>query len=265
MNETTNTNGVITQTANAVQARKPTSSMKDYVTAYTKEFAKALPSVISPERFARIATTALTQTPKLAQCTPQSFIGALLTAAQLGLEPNSPLGQAYLIPYDTKKGTICQFQIGYKGLIDLAHRSGQLKSIEAHIVYENDEFEYEFGLEPKLKHKPAMADRGEMIAAYACYHLNNGGYGFEVMSKQDIDKHRAAYSKSKIESPWDKAYDEMCKKTVIKRALKYAPLRSELADAMAKDGAELSIDVANKETEVKADFVIDSETGEIVG
>ncbi|MGN1098159.1 MAG: recombinase RecT, partial [Clostridia bacterium] len=194
VNTTTNTTGVISQAANPAPAKKKDLSMKDYIKAYEKEFMKALPSVITPERFTRIATTALTQNPALTKCTVQSLIGSLLTAAQLGLEPNTPLGQAYLIPYKTKVKTEhgeqyidqCQFQIGYKGLIDLAHRSGQLKSIEAHAVYENDEFEFEFGLEPKLKHKPAMTDRGNMVAAYACYHLNNGGYGFEVMSKADL-------------------------------------------------------------------------------
>lgn len=122
------------QAQKAVQSGEKT--LKDYVKQYENQFAKALPKVITPERFTRIALTALTQTPKLQDCSPSSFMGALLTAAQLGLEPNTPLGQAYLIPY----GSRCQFQIGYKGMMDLAHRSGEVKNIDAHIVYANDEF-----------------------------------------------------------------------------------------------------------------------------
>ncbi|MGN1116815.1 MAG: recombinase RecT [Candidatus Ornithomonoglobus sp.] len=258
MTETTNTAGAITKAVKAAPSKETT--LKDYVKAYEKEFAKALPSVITPERFTRIATTALTRTPELMRCTPQSFIGALLTAAQLGLEPNTPLGQAYLIPY----GTECQFQIGYKGLIELAHRSGQLKTIEAHIVYENDEFEFEFGLEPKLKHKPSMGERGNIVWAYACYHLVNGGYGFEVMSKHDLEEHRKNYSKVKGKSPWETATEEMYKKTVIKKALKYAPIKSEFADALYKDGKSIRLDVENNETEAQADFIIDADTGEII-
>ena len=137
-------------------------TMMQWIKGYEGQIAKALPSVMTPERFSRIAMTAVTKSPTLGRCTPGSFMGALLTAAQLGLEPNTPLGQAYLIPYKNKGVLECQFQLGYRGLIGLAHRSGELRSIEAHIVYENDEFEYELGLEPKLKHVPAMKNKGKI-------------------------------------------------------------------------------------------------------
>ena len=149
-----------------------------------------------------------------------------MQAAQLGLEPNTPVGQAYLIPYKNKGIQECQFQLGYKGLIDLAYRSGEIKDIQAHEVYENDAFEYEFGLEPKLKHIPATHDRGEIIMYYAIFHMVNGGYGFEVMSKEDIINHAKKTSQSydSSYSPWAKYFDEMAKKTVIKKCLKYAPI-----------------------------------------
>lgn len=172
MSNTTNTTGVIAKASNNTVSNSGGKTIKDYLKAYEGEFAKALPSVLTPERFTRMALTALTKTPKLGQCSPASFMAAMLEAAQLGLEPNTPLGQAYLIPY----GKSCQFQIGYKGLIDLAHRSGELKSIEAHEVHENDVFEFEFGLTPKLVHKPAITDRGEVIRYYGVYRLVNGGY-----------------------------------------------------------------------------------------
>lgn len=203
-------------------------TMKDWINKSMSQISKALPSTITPERFARMATTAVTMNPDLGRCTPASFIGAMLTAAQLGLEPNTPLGQAYLIPYNNRRTgqKEAQFQLGYRGMIELAHRSGEFKSIEAHVVYENDEFEYELGLEPKLRHKPAMANRGKPVWVYAVYKLQSGGYGFEVMSKADIDEHRKKYSKAQT-SPWDSAWEGMAKKTVIKQALKYAPLKSE--------------------------------------
>ncbi len=103
------------------------------------QFAKALPSVMTPERFTRIVLTAIRNNQKLAQCDKGSFFAAVMSSAQLGLEPNTPLGQAYLIPY----GNECQFQIGYKGLIDLAYRSGEVSIIQAQTVYEKDEFVYE--------------------------------------------------------------------------------------------------------------------------
>jgi len=261
MSETTNTSGVIAAASNnkPVKGNKP-MQIKDYIKSYEREIAKALPSVITPERFARMATTAVTQNPALATCSPQSFIGAMLTAASLGLEPNTPLGQAYLIPY----GSNCQFQLGYRGLIELAHRSSDVKSIEAHVVYANDEFDFEYGLDPKLKHKPAKKDRGEATWVYAVYHTKDGGYGFEVMSVEDINRHRAKYSKAK-NSPWDTAWDEMAKKTVIKRVLKYAPLKTEFARAIASDETTTDAVIENGDIElVQGEYTIIEETGEVI-
>lgn len=241
-------------------------TLKGTLQTMMPQFAKALPSVITPERFTRIATTALTKNPQLAECTPASFFGSLLSAAQLGLEPNTQLGQAYLIPYrNYKTGAVeCQFQVGYRGLIELAHRSGELKSIEAHCVYENDDFEYELGLEPVLKHKPAMEHRGKIVWVYAVYHLVNGGYGFEVMSVDDINNHRAKFSKAK-NSPWDTNWEEMAKKTVVKKALKYAPMSSEFIRATSSDEATLKIDdLSANELEVTADYEIEVDADGVV-
>lgn len=260
MNETTNTTGIIAAANNKPATAKKTMQIKDYIKAYEKEIAKALPSVLTPERFSRIATTAVTQTPALATCTPQSFIGAMLTAAQLGLEPNTPLGQAYLIPY----GNNCQFQLGYRGLIELAHRSGDIKSIEAHVVYANDEFDFEFGLNPRLKHKPAKKDRGDAVWVYAVYHTKDDGFGFEVMSVEDINKHRAKYSKAKS-SPWDSAWEEMAKKTVIKKVLKFAPLKTEFVRAMVSDETTTDAVIENGDIElVQGEYEVIEDTGEVI-
>ena len=226
-------------------------SIPDMIKALQPEIRKALPSMITPERFTRMALSSLNNNPQLLECTPMSFIAALMDAAQLGLEPNTPLGQAYLIPYRNKdKGVVeCQFQIGYKGLIDLAYRNERLRSIEAHTVYENDEFYYELGLDARLKHIPAWDERRDIKGFYAVFKLDNGGYRFEVMSKNDVDRFRDTYSKTanSVYSPWNTSYEEMAKKTVIKRVLKYAPLKAEFKRALTLDGTvktDISMDMS---------------------
>ena len=226
-------------------------TIPDMVKVMMPEIKKALPSVMTPERFTRIALSALNNTPALQQCTPMSFIAALLNAAQLGLEPNTPLGQAYLIPYKNHGRLECQFQIGYKGLIDLAYRNGQMQTIQAQAVYENDEFFYEYGLEAKLRHRPAFSDRGELVYFYGIFKTINGGYGFSVMSKNDMDIYAKTYSKAfdSEYSPWKSNYEEMAKKTVIKQALKYAPIKTEFQRALSTDEtikSRLSSDMATE-------------------
>ena len=227
------------------------------------EIAKALPSILTPERFTRITLSALSTNPKLAECTPTSFLGAMMTAAQLGVEPNTPLGQAYLIPYRNKGTMECQFQLGYKGLIDLAYRSGDVKTIQAHTVYENDDFSYELGLEPRLVHIPAPRDRGDPEYFYAVFHTKDGGYGFEVMSMADMQQYAQRYSKSYSNGPWQTNFEEMAKKTVLKRVLKYAPLKTEFTRAVSSDEAikkTISDDMFSE-----PDYtIVDAETGEIV-
>lgn len=239
-------------------------SIADLIRAMEPEIKKALPSVVTTERFTRMALSALNTTPRLQECTQMSFLAALMNAAQLGLEPNTSLGQAYLIPYKNKERGIyeCQFQIGYRGLIDLVYRNEMVQTIQAHCVYKNDEFSYELGLEPKLFHKPALTDRGELILVYAMFRLQNGGCGFEVMSKADIDAHANKYSQGihSAYSPWKSNYEEMAKKTVIKRVLKYAPLKAEFIRAMAVDNAiqeEISIDMSeiqNKQPVIDGEY-----------
>lgn len=265
-----NTAGAIQKAKEAKAARPadPASTMKAYITRMKGEIAKALPSVMTPERFTRIVTSAISTTPQLAQTTPQSFLGAMMTAAQLGLEPNTPLGQAYLLPYKNHGKLECQFQLGYKGLIDLAYRSGQVTIIQAHEVRENDEFSYSFGLEPTLHHVPARGDRGNVICYYAMFRTKDGGFGFEVMSREDVEAHARQYSKSYGNgySPWSTNFDEMAKKTVLKKCLKYAPLKSDFVRAVASDGTiktEIAEDMAEVPS-VEIAYTVDEETGEVV-
>ena len=208
-----------------------TQAMSDLLKRMHTQIEKALPSVITPERFTRIALTAYSDNKKLQECNELSFLGAMMQAAQLGVEPNTPLGQAYLIPYGNK----VQFQLGYRGMIDLAYRSGEIQMIQAHEVHENDEFEYELGLDPKLRHIPALKNRGEVILYYAVFKLINGGVGFEVMSKEDVEAFAKKKSKTYKNGPWETDFDAMAKKTLVKRMLKFAPLKSDFVRAVTAD------------------------------
>lgn len=241
-------------TGNPVKLTK-SMSIVDMVKALEPEIRKALPMVLTPERFTRMALSAINNTPKLAECTPMSFIAALMNAAQLGLEPNTPLGQAYLIPYKNKGILECQFQLGYRGLIDLAYRNERMQSIEAQTVYMNDEFSYELGLNPSLIHRPTFEEAGEIRAFYAVFRLDNGGYRFEVMSKSAVDAYAMRYSKAFTSdfSPWKSNYEGMAKKTVIKQLLKYAPVKSDFQKAITLDETvktQLSIDMSEVQNEV---------------
>lgn len=251
-----------TETQNKPVKLTKSMSIKDLIKAMEPEIKRALPQVITPERFTRMALSALNATPKLKECSQMSFLGALMNAAQLGLEPNTPLGQAYLIPYRNKGQMECQFQIGYKGLIDMVYRNENIQTVQSQCVYENDEFEYELGLEPKLIHKPALKDRGDLILVYALWKSKNGGYGFEVMSKEDIDAHARKFSQSfgSSYSPWKTNYEEMAKKTVIKKCLKYAPLKSDFVRAVSNDETIKSeLDVDMSEIRNEQDMVVDGE------
>lgn len=220
-------------------------TLKAYMKRMEGEIKRALPAVLTPERFTRIVLTALSKDPRLQLCTPESFLGAMMQAAQLGLEPNTPLGHAYLVPYqrfnkETKKKTWeCQFQLGYKGIVDLVRRRNEVGQIDAQTVYSNDEFSYSLGLNPTLIHKPALRDRGEPVFFYGVYKLKDGvGFGFCVMSMDDVQKHAQKYSQSVkqgVFSPWDSNFEAMAQKTVLKRALKYAPMSVEFQRALSMD------------------------------
>ena len=272
----------------AMQHNAGGKTMQQYVQQMQGEIAKALPSVMTPERFTRITLSALSANPQLAQTTQNSFLGAMMTAAQLGMEPNTPLGQAYLIPFRNKGILECQFQLGYKGLIDLAYRSGEVTTIQAQVVYENDEFEYALGLEPQLKHIPAMSNRGEPISFYAVFKTKDGGFGFEVMSVEDVKLHAQKYSKSfnSAYSPWKTNFEEMAKKTVLKKVLKYAPMKTDFARGLSADETikhgvsddmfsvpdetdyidvdNVAAEAENNETEITEQLPFDSETGEVL-
>ena len=240
---------------NQVKKASPSKGMEQLITKMGEQIQKALPSMVSSERFQRVALTAFSNNTKLQQCDPMSFIAAMMQSAQLGLEPNTPLGQAYLIPY----GKQVQFQIGYKGLLELAQRSGKIKTLYAHEVRENDTFDIDYGLNQTLTHKPLLkGDRGEVIGYYAVYHLDTGGNSFIFMTKDEVLEHAKRFSKTYNSGPWQTDFDAMAKKTVIKQLLKYAPLSIELQKATSMDETvktEISDDMSLvKDEGIEAEF-----------
>jgi recombination protein RecT len=205
------------------------------------QIANALPRFITPEKMIRVAITAISRTPKLLECDQVSLLGAIMTSAQLGLMPDGVLGEAYLIPYNNNRlGKMeCQFLIGYRGYCALALRSGQVKSIQARAVKQGDQFDYELGLEPKLTHKP-LNPEGDITHFYAVIELMTGGRLFEVMTVREVNFIRDksanyAYARDKSKTVWAQYYEEMGKKTVIRRLIKLAPLSPEINKAVGLD------------------------------
>lgn len=224
------------------------------------QIARALPRHLTPDRMTRIALTELRKIPKLLTCNPESFCGAIMACSQLGLEPGSALGQIYLIPF----GKEVQVILGYKGMIELARRSGQIVSLGAHEVHENDVFEFEYGLTEKLRHVPNLKDRGQLIAVYAVAHFTGGGHQIEVMSKQDVDKVRSR-SKSSSSGPWLTDYSEMAKKTVVRKLFKYLPISIEKLQLATALDEQADLGTQNvKEIFEGEECSVDYTTGEVI-
>ena len=277
--------------ANQAPAVKPSDLKPKEQIAYllkqkAGEIAKMLPKHLNPERLLKVAQVAATTTPALLECYIPTLIGSIAQCAQMGLEPNTILGHAYLVPFwnAKKKRKDVQVILGYKGLIDLARRSGQIVSIAAHEVCEADRFELVYGLDEKLNHTPAMGERGEVIGFYAVAKLKDGGYCFEFMSRHQVETIRDGsqgfqqakkYGKEAAH-PWSANFVEMGRKTVIRRLAKFLPLSVEFQTGVALDGmAESGQDQRNDEAMAgdysilpddapeESDQNVDYETGEI--
>lgn len=192
--------------------------------AMREQFAAALPKHLSPERFVRIAITALTRTPKLQDCTQESFFKCLLDLSAMGLEPDGR--RAYLIPYKTTATLV----IGYMGLVELVRRSGDVAKIHCDVVCENDAFDHSMG-EVKVHTYDLRKDRGVAYAAYAQVTLKDGSVQAEIMSKADIEKIRQS-SQGRNSEPWTKHWDEMAKKTAFRRLTKWLTLSPEISSAI---------------------------------
>ncbi|MCM3294232.1 recombinase RecT [Paenibacillus sp. MER 180] len=280
-------------------AAKTNTKFENFNSIIKKELADNFPAIkslvpkhMTPERLARITLTAISRTPKLTECTPPSIVGAVMNCATLGLEPNL-IGHAYLVPfYNNKTGTMeCQFQIGYKGQIDLIRRTGDVAKIYAETVYENDLFVYIKGEDKRLVHVPfdmlhlldnfipdqngsfmdlmiAEAineiksrnpkDQGKTVRHYAAYRLKDGSFDFTTMTIEQSLQHANKFSKSKyngkLTGPWVDHFDSMCKKTCIKEMAKYMPISIEVQEKLALDEAVLK---PKKDNGIESDNIFD--------
>ncbi len=231
----------MTQQGQIIPYEQRVTTLRELLNKSKGQIALALPKHLTADRMLRIAMTTAQRNPKLLDCTPQSFCGAIIQSAQLGLEPDGVLGHAYLIPFwnGEKKLTEVQFMPGYKGLVDLSRRSGNLSTVYARVVYAKDAFSYQYGLDPDLTHKPTQDDdAGGIIAVYAVAHLRDGGKQFEVMLTREVEAIREQSkkrNKGKESSAWREHTAEMYKKTVLRRLCKMLPVSVELQKAVALD------------------------------
>ena len=249
--------------ANIDELRKPSNGTgKDIITLLEHPKMKAgikhvVGQVMSPDRLLRLATGAIKRTPKLQLCDPQTVLGCVMTAAALGLEPNTPLQHAWLIPYNKRRKEgrnwvdfyECQIQIGYRGFVTIAGRAHI--ALDGECIRENDFFDYQKGTSPFLNFKANLADRGQPIGSYAISKQSNE-YGFTVLSLSDIHKARdksetyryllSAEGKEKQlnETPWVLWFDDMATKTAVKKRVKLIPMESGTETAAL--GAAVEID-----------------------
>lgn len=222
-----------------IPAAEKLLSIKKYLTARADALSMVIPAMyakkITPTRMIMIVLANVQRNPQLLDCRLDTLYRAIHNAAQLGLEPGSPLGQYYIVPFKDEVVGI----IGYKGWIALARRGGEVASIEGHAVYERDEFQFEYGLNQKLRHVPALTDRGKLIATYAIARLVGANDPqFDVMSLFEIENVKArSRAAGKGFSPWQTDYDRMAIKSVIRRICNQLPMNQPPEEA---DAIELS-------------------------
>lgn len=215
---------------------KPIESVRRALELMKPQLAIALPPHLTADRLLRVVLTVLQSTPALLECDRASLYRAVMTCAQLGLEPDGVLGQAYLVPSRGKVHLVP----GYRGFIALARNSGEVTSINAQAVHRSDRFDFAYGLNERLEHVPAEGSRGEITHFYAYAKFKDGGHHFDVMSRGEVDAVRdrsesyQAYRAGKIEdTAWVTGYAEMGKKTVIRRIAKFLPPAVQKAAALA--------------------------------
>ena len=213
--------------------------MKDIIESAKEKIIALLPDHMDFEHFQAQMDYALVKAPNLKKCTIKSVGVSIFEACRLGLDPSGITGEGYLIPY----GKDCKFIIGYRGFAELARRSGRLKMIEARVVRDGDEFSYCFGTSPDIEHVPELAARGipKLTFAYAIATIadehGNTFQQFDVMSRAEVERIRDK-SPGKNQAPWRDHFDEMAKKTVIRRIIKLLPLSAELSAAVAYEDAD---------------------------
>jgi recombination protein RecT len=246
----------------------PKQALQHMLDANAGAVGDSLPSGYKQERFMRLLLTAANTNPDLFACDPRSFLAAGVGAAQLGLEPNDARGLAYLIPFKDHGVKKVQLVIGYKGMLDLARRSGMVSSINAFPVFKGDSFTYSLGLDPTLHHVPGDGDENpdDLTHVYAVAKVL-GDPQFVVMTRRQVDKVMAQSAGAKSgKSPWSTHYTEMALKTALRRLCKWLPQTVEMAQADAHDERDLSfvdLGVIGHSVDRGDGDIIDTTTGEI--
>jgi recombination protein RecT len=213
------------------------TTVRDMFGKMEDQLKAALPKHLEAGRMIRVMLTEVQRNPKLLECEPKSLCGALMEAAQLGLEPTGALGQAWIIPY----GNTATFQPGYKGLRDLAYRSGMVTGISDGVVRESDTFRISHGLHRDLvheyDHRLTPDERGDVIGVYVVAHMKDSEPMFKWMSKTEVDAHKARFSKAwnKPDSPWNRDWEAMALKTCFIQLFRWLPCSVEVAKAVAYD------------------------------
>jgi recombination protein RecT len=218
-----------------VKADPRVGTVRQLLDQIKPQMALALPRHITADRMARVVMSQIQLNPKLLDCDKTSLLSSVMTAAQLGLEPDGVLGHGYLVPFAGK----CQFIPGYRGYIKLARQSGEVSDLYAMDVRKNDDFKVTDGLNRNLEHVRAEGDRGPVIGFYAVAKYVNGGFDFKYMPVEEVNAIRdttqgwKAFKAGKIkETPWDGNYNAMGMKTVIRQLAKYLPLSVQKAAAL---------------------------------
>lgn len=265
--------GAITKASTEIQQHKQSGGFDALLKRYWPRISAVMPKHMNPDRMFQLAISCYNQTPKLNQCTPETVLSCLMKCSALGMEPSAVdgLGRAYILPFFNKKTGRMEATLilGYKGMIDLARRSGEIKDISARVVHAGDEFEYEYGLTEGLRHVPSTepVDGRPMTHVYMVAHFKDGGHYMDVMSKAEVDIIRKR-SKSPNSGPWVTDYEAMARKTVIRRAFPYLPVSVETEQDVAADDTtpvvydDDGIQLFPDSVEVPAS--VDAETGEIV-
>jgi len=233
----------------AVERRPEGKTLRVQIQEMESQFALAMPKGMEAAQLVRDALTCLRQTPKLAECSPQSVLGSLMTCAQLGLRPGV-LGHAWVLPYWDGKSKRYQAQliVGYKGYVELAYRSGHIATIIGRTAYEGDTLDVEYGLDDQLVHKPSLTgDRSKPIAHYTVVKLANGGRTFWIMTEDEMQAWKRRYAptnkQGKIVGPWVTDYEAMARKTTLLRLAAWLPKSTEMAYAMEVDnGVRTNVD-----------------------
>lgn len=239
----------MTATSTAVTTKEKISTVRDMILKSKDQISAALPRHMNADRFMRVAMTQVQRNPALLDCERTSLIGAIIQSAQLGLETDSITGQAHLVPYWNGKKGVMEVQLipGYKGLVKLTRNSGEVLRVEPRAVHAKDKFTYEYGTKPFITHKPyeGSDDPGEPTHFYAIAFFREGSTQFDVLPVTEVNKIKVRAlekKKNKDGGPWSTDFEEMGKKTAVRRLCKQVPSDVNLQRAIELDErAELGI------------------------